>query len=214
MPETPNNPKIYHITHVENLAQIVAEGHLFSDAVINGRGGPQATIGMTSIKQRRLSLPVKCHSGDHVGEYVPFYFCPRSVMLYLIYQANHPDITYRGGQGPIVHLEADLNEAVEWANQNNVRWAFSLSNAGAVYTQFRSDLAQLTDIDWDAVAANDWRAPETKEGKQAEFLVKEQFPWSLVLRIGVKSPAIQSQVRAVLGSVSKPVIEIRPEWYY
>jgi hypothetical protein len=214
MPDPATNPKIYHITHVENLGQIIADGYLFSDAVIDGRGGPQATIGMSSIKQRRLSLPVKCHPGDHVGEYVPFYFCPRSVMLYLIYQANHPEITYRGGQGPIVHLEADLNATVGWANQNNVRWAFSLSNAGAVYTQFRSDLAQLTDIDWDSVAANDWRAPETKEGKQAEFLVKERFPWSLVLRIGVRSPAIQSRVRAIVGSASEPTIEIRPEWYY
>src|SRR5688572_32706394 len=104
---------------------------LISDAAIIARGGPVAAIGMSTIKQRRLRLPVHCHPGDCVGDYVPFYFCPRSIMLFVIHQANHPDLTYRGGQGPIVHLEADLRQVVEWATENGRRWAFSLSNAGA-----------------------------------------------------------------------------------
>ena len=36
-------------------------------------------------------------------------------MLYLIHRANHSELDYRGGQDPIVHLEADLREAVDWA---------------------------------------------------------------------------------------------------
>jgi hypothetical protein len=52
---------------------------------------------------------------------VPFYFCPRSIMLYILYQANDPELTYRGGQGPIVHLEADLRASVAWADQNKKR---------------------------------------------------------------------------------------------
>jgi len=199
---------------VENLPRILTDGCLFSDVVINERGGPSKTIGMSTIKQRRLSLPVKCFSGDKVGEYVPFYFCPRSVMLYIIYQGNHLEVSYRGGQGPIVHLEADLNAAVAWAVQDNRRWAFTLSNAGAVYTEFRSNLTQLSEIDWDAVAAHDWRAPETKEGKQAEFLVYERFPWHSVERIGVSSASIHSRVRAELGGEPRPVVEIKPDWYY
>ena len=31
-----------------------------------------------------------------------------------------------------MHLEADLNEVVAWADASGRRWAFSLSNAGAV----------------------------------------------------------------------------------
>src|SRR5208282_3135915 len=163
---------------------------------------------------RRLSLPVKCHPGDRVGEYVPFYFCPRSVMLYIIYQANHPEVAYRGGQEPIVHLEADLNAALAWALQESRRWAFTLSNAGAVYTQFRSNAGQLNEIDWEAVAARDWRAPEVREGKQAEFLMHEQFPWHLVERIGVSAASVHSRVRAVLGGAARPVAEIKQDWYY
>ena len=115
MTPPPTQPKIYHITHEENLPAIVQAGELWSDAAMIQRGGPKMPIGMSSIKQRRLALPVKCHPGDAVGAYVPFYFCPRSIMLFLIYRANNPDLAYRGGQGPILHLEADLHESVESA---------------------------------------------------------------------------------------------------
>ena len=37
------------------------------------------------------------------------------------------ELAYRGGQGPIVHLEADLRDSVAWADQNRSRWAFTLS---------------------------------------------------------------------------------------
>src|SRR5207244_2315560 len=86
------------------LGQIAADGWLWCDAASVQRGDAGTTIGVSGIKQRRLALPVDCHSGDHVGDYVPFYFCPRSIMLYVIYRANHPELTYREGQEPIVHL--------------------------------------------------------------------------------------------------------------
>ena len=120
---------------VHNLAGIVAEGILLSDAAMIERGGPPQAVGMSAIKRRRVEeLEVSCHPGTKVGDYVPFYFCPRSVMLFVIYCANHPELTYRGGQEPIVHLETDLHAVVAWANANGARWAFSLSNAGARYT--------------------------------------------------------------------------------
>ena len=138
----PAAPKIYHIVHVDRLASIVADGVLWSDAALQRRARPGTTIGMSIIKQRRLTNPVKCRPGLNVGDCVPFYFCPRSVMLYLIHRANHPELDYRGGQGPIVHLEADLHEAANWAERHERRWAFTLSNAGSRYFQDRCDLAQ------------------------------------------------------------------------
>ena len=73
---------------------------------------------MSTIKQRRLRLPplVACHPpSTFVGDDAPFYFCPRSIMLFVIHRKNHPDLLYRGGQEPIVHLEADLHEVIAWA---------------------------------------------------------------------------------------------------
>ncbi|HNQ56172.1 MAG TPA: DUF4433 domain-containing protein [Candidatus Desulfobacillus denitrificans] len=211
----PPQPRLYHITHVDNLPAILAAGGLHSDAAMIAAGGPAAAIGMSSIKQRRLTLPVRCHPGDLVGGYVPFYFCPRSIMLYLIHRANHPELAYRGGQGPILHLEADLGETVAWAAAEGRRWAFSLSNAGAVYTEFRDRLDQLGEVDWAAVAATDFSNALVKEGKQAEFLVRDFFPWHLVRRIGVIDAGIYGQVlHALSGAAHRPAVEVRREWYF
>jgi ssDNA thymidine ADP-ribosyltransferase, DarT len=179
------------------------------------RNAGVATIGMSRIKQRRLALPTRCHPGDVVGDYVPFYFCPRSIMLFLIHRANHPDLGYRGGQEPIVHLELDLNAVVTWADANQRRWAFTLSNAGAAYAEFRLRLGQLGDLNWTAIRSTDFASPTAKEGKQAEFLVRDFVPWELVVRIGVHSKEIAARVAAVISAAQhQPRVEVLPRWYY
>ena len=215
----PQNPKIYHIVHVDRLPSIIADGHLWCDAEIVRCSPPGTTIGMNGIKRRRLGLTLTSHRDLRVGACVPFYFCPRSVMLYLIWQANHPNLTYRGGQQQIVHLEADLRATVNWAEANGLRWAFTLSNAGAYYFEDRCNLARLDEVNWDAVGAARWSGPgiagSVKDGKQAEFLVEREFPWELVERVGVLSNGIAQQVaEATQGAVRRPRVELRPEWYY
>ncbi|OHC76261.1 MAG: hypothetical protein A3G18_06310 [Rhodospirillales bacterium RIFCSPLOWO2_12_FULL_58_28] len=215
MPTPPDQPKIYHIVHMDRLASIIGDGFLWSDAEMTRRTELGTSIGMLNIKQRRLTLPVDCHKDTYVGEYVPFYFCGRSVMLYLIYRGNHSELSYRDGQEPIIHMEADLHSVVAWLKGENKRWAFSLSNAGANYTQFRCDLACLGEVNWPAIAATDFRKADIKEGKQAEFLVYGSFSWQLVSRIGVHSQAVAQKVATVLRDVPhRPAVEIRPEWYY
>jgi hypothetical protein len=215
MSSAPSRPKVYHITHVDNLPSILHAGVILSDATMVAQGGPIATIGMSSIKQRRLQLSVKCHAPDKVGDYVPFYFCPRSIMLYVIHRANHPELAFRGGQGPIVHLEADLHDVVAWAASNSRRWAFSLANAGAVYTSFLSDVGELDQVNWTAVSATDFSDPLVKEGKQAEFLVHGSFPWALVSSIGVHSAAVKARAEAAIAGASHcPNVVVRRDWYY
>lgn len=181
---------------------------------MNERAPVGTTIGMSAIKQRRLrELMLSSHPGLYVGACVPFYFCPRSVMLFMIHRANDPGLGYRGGQGPIIHLETDLQTCVTWAQLNRNRWAFTLSNAGSTYFEDRSDLERLTEIDWEAVKAREWTS--RKEGKQAEFLLESRFPWHLVERIGVQSKAIYTQAAHSLAVADhRPKLEIKPDWYY
>ena len=215
----PPKPKIYHIVHADRLASIVADGYLWSDAEIVKRQSPGTTIGMSNIKARRLNeLSLSCYPDLRVGHCAPFYFCPRSVMLYLIYRRNE-ELAYKGGQEPIIHLEADLRAAVVWAGKNKRRWAFTLSNAGAYYFEDRSDLEKLGDINWDAVQTRQWSGSgvsrSVKEGKQAEFLIELSFPWHLVERIGVYSQANVAPVsNAMRRAAHRPTIEIKRDWYY
>lgn len=210
----PEKPKIYHIVHNDRLASIAGDGFLWSDHEMLSRTVGGTTIGMGKIKKRRLELPVKCHAGAVVGEYVPFYYCPRSIMLYLIHMRN-PEVAFKGGQEPIVHLEFDLRSVIDWANNNRRLWAIALSNAGAYYTEFRDSLDGLGEINWYAVNSTDFRKSAIKEGKQAEFLVYKSVPWFLVKRIGVHNGNIQRQVGEMISSFSdQPTVHIMSDWYY
>lgn len=214
MNDVPPQPKIYHIAHVDRLPSIVATGGLLSDAMVQAQVLGGTMIGMNPIKQRRLTeLQLASHPGLFVGACVPFYFCPRSVMLYLIHRRN-AELAYQGGQASIIHLQADLGATVAWANAQRVRWAFTLSNAGSYFFEDRNDLARLGEINWVAVQANNWSGG-LKEGKQAEFLLEQHFPWHLIERIGVHSATIYRQVVNVLPAHGhRPPVEVRPDWYY
>ena len=158
-------------------------------------------------------MALSSHPGLHVGECVPFYFCPRSVMLYVIARANSPEMSYRGGQEPIIHLEADLSQTVARAVSNERRWAFTTSNAASSYFDDFSDLDNLDKLDWDAIQANQWSGRQ--ERKQAEFLVEFSFPWSLISRIGVYSHEVGNTVLEVMrASDHRPPVEINRGWYY
>ena len=207
--------RIYHITHVDNLPGIVEAGGLFADADNRVNAHVHTKVGMKVIKQRRQMLPVTSQRGTVVGQYVPFYFCSRSVMLYLLHRGNHPDLEYRGGQAPIVHLVADLDRVVHWATQSHTRWAFSFSNAGARYARFSSSANDLQLLNWNTIASRDFREPEVKEAKQAEFLVHTFFPFSQVDEIGVLSSNVEAKVRTALRvGPHIPTVQIRRDWYY
>lgn len=214
MNAVPPQPKIYHIAHVDRLPSIVATGGLLSDAMAQAQALGGTMIGMNHIKQRRLTeLQLASHPGLFVGACVPFYFCPRSVMLYLIHRRN-AELAYQGGQASIIHLQADLGAVVAWANAQPARWAFTLSNAGSYFFEDRNDLARLGEINWAAVHANNWSGG-LKEGKQAEFLLEQHFPWHLIERIGVQSATVYRQVvNALPAHGYRPPVEVRPDWYY
>lgn len=215
---TPEKPMIYHIVHVDRLESIIGDGGLHSDATMADRPAVGTTIGMTNIKERRLTWNVPCHAGTHVGDYVPFNFCPRSVMLYAIHRkGNDPesetDLEYTGGQAEIVHLEADLKKVVDWANGGNRRWAFSTGNAATAGVGFHTDLSQLGSIDWDAVQADSWS--DVRAAKQAEFLMHDFFPWHLIYRIGVHSNNVRLRVGDLIKEAShRPRVRVEHSWYY
>lgn len=207
--------KIYHIIHLDRLSSIVNDGFLWCDREAVKRVSIGTSIGMDKIKLRRLNeLTLKNNYPElFVGDCVPFYFCPRSVMLYLIYRANHDELQYQGGQDSILHLQADLYKTIEWAKQFSRKWVFTTSSAASKYFDDYSNMAELSLIEWDAVNARDWT--ECREKKQAEFLIEYSFPWHLITYIGVKNEVDFKKVASILQyNPHQPRIEIKPQWYY
>ncbi len=197
---------IYHITDVENLPGILSEGGLSSDAVMAQK--KPTVIGYGHIKQRRLTqIRVSCCKGRFVGEFVPFYFCPRSPMLF----TTNKGATGRqpGCQKSILHLVSRVSVGIALGQA----WAVSDGNAGAFHTCYGSTLDDIKALDWEAIRATDWRG-RTHE-KSAEFLVADYFPWEGFHAIGCQNKDVAQKVVDSLNSQKhRPAVSIQSAWYY
>lgn len=209
----PQKPKIYHIVHVNRLSSIIDKGYLFCDNHVVGQKLPGTSIGMPKLKQKRLKKSLGSYKELLVGDCVPFYFCPRSVMLYVINRAKyHEDMEYEDGQNNILHLQADLFKVVAWARQKNLRWVFTTGNAAAADTDDYRDLNDLNKIKWQAVEARAWK--NNRAAKQSEFLLEKKMPFHLIENIGVINKSIQIKVQRVLKKYKLLTVSIEKEWYY
>jgi hypothetical protein len=206
MRHDPEKILIYHITDVANLPSILVENGLHSDAVMVKRN-PEI-IGYDHIKKRRLKeIPVPCCGWRRVGEFVPFYFCPRSPMLFTINKGN----TGRPAncQKSIVHLVSTMSAGIAAGKI----WAISSGNAGAYHTTFSASPDALDELDWEAIRATQWQGKQHQ--KSAEFLVADFFPWSAIQKIGCQNSTTADKVKALLADIAhQPAVEIKTNWYY
>jgi hypothetical protein len=206
MAHDPEKILIYHITDVVNLPGIVAENGIYSDAVMAKRN-PEI-IGYDHIKKRRLKdIPVPCCQWRYVGEFVPFYFCPRSPMLFTIDKGNTGRL--QGCQRTIVHLVSTMAAGIATGKS----WAVSSGNAGAFHTTYAAKLEALDTLDWEAIRATQWEGKQHQ--KSAEFLVADSFPWAAIHLIGCQNSTTADKVRSLLADVAhQPAVEIKTNWYY
>lgn len=206
MNHRPDQTFIYHITDIENLPSILANSGLRSDAAM-AQHDP-TVIGYGHIKQRRMTeIRVDCCGGRFVGEFVPFYFCPRSPMLYTINRGH----TGRppGCQRTIVHLVSTLAAGIS----QNRPWAISDGNAGAFHTTFSAELSALAGLDWAAIRATQWNGRTHQ--KSAEFLLADFFDWSSFHAVGCYNNETALQVQNMLThNILRPTVSVQSNWYY
>jgi hypothetical protein len=202
-------PPIYHITHVKNLPGIIEKGGLYCDR--DAKNIEFVSIGHKEIKQRRLRKQVPLGPGGVLADYVPFYFAPRSPMLYTINRGNVEG--YTGGQEPIVHLVS----STESVDSKGMLWVFTEGHAVMDYTDFFDDFTDLGRIDWPLMASKFWfdrdEDPDRCRRRQAEFLVHNFFPWKLFLEIGVCNTSTAEKVKTILAGAGVPV-SVKGAWYY
>ncbi len=152
--------------------------------------------------------PVTVAAGGTLGNYVPFNFCPRSVMLYVVAQGHE---NYQEGQQPIVHLVS----SIETIRAIGRPWLFTDRHADLGYANQYDTVDRLGEVDWSVMLERYWSDPEVKEKRQAEFLVHDWCPWEAIETIGVINQAIMARVEAAIaGAGHKPRVEVHPDWYY
>src|SRR5947208_12538957 len=135
-----------------------------------------------------MKRPVLVAAGGTLGQYVPFNFCPRSVMLYVVSQ-GHQD--YSGGQRPIIHLVSSIQTAITTGRS----WFFTDRHADLGYAQQFGSLGALDKVDWQLMPLQYWGGDtEVREKRQAEFLIHDSCPWTTINSIGVINDTIAEQV--------------------
>lgn len=204
---------IYHMTHVRNLEPILELGGLYCDRAMAERQVQAVGIAHKHIKERRAKRQVPTCKRGTLADYVPFYFAPRSPMLYAIHCGQVEG--YSEGQRPVLHLMSSA-EAVQAAG---LPFTFTEGHAEMAFSEFFEDLADLARIDWKIVEATYWRDTDAdmdrKRRRQAEFLVHEFFPWALVAKIGVINDAMAQEVnRIVVGQRHNLEVRVERSWYY
>lgn len=206
--------EIYHITHINNLSSILRSGGLIAKSKQKLQEISYTDIAHQNIQDRRAITRVPCGVGGRLHDYIPFYFAPRSPMLYSIYRGNVE--SYAEGQAPVLHLvsEAELVEASE------IPFVFTDDHAIMTYSDFFDNLELLTEkIDWDLMEFKYWYNtsddPDRKRRRQAEFLIYEFCPWWLIQEIGVINNRVRIQVQKILQNVDdKPPVKVYSNWYY
>lgn len=204
---------IYHITHIQNLLKILDAGCLWCDNERKERNLETQGIAYDTIKARRSRRPVPTCKGGVVADYVPFYFAPRSPMLYAIYKGMVDN--YQGGQESIIHLVSKA----EVISEKNLPFTFTNGHAEMALTEFYESLDNLDKIDWDLMKSPYWNDTvndmNRKWRRQAEFLVHNNFPVSLIAGIGVLSDGIKNQVEEILRKTNIEItVKVFPNWYY
>lgn len=203
------NHAIFHITHADNVVNIAHNGRLWCDAQRIALGLVNTNIGYSHIKERRMRHPVTVAAGGTLGNYVPFNFCPRSVMLYVVSQGHE---NYQDGQQPIIHLVSSI-DAIRATGKP---WFFTDRHADLGYANQFDSLERLNEVDWALMPLRKWGGDqEVKERRQAEFLVHDWCPWTAIEAIGVMDQAVADRLEtAIAGESHKPRIEVHRDWYY
>lgn len=204
---------IFHITPLENLGLILKSKQLFSKRKLEKKGCLYSSPSHPCIQDRRSDTKVSISPWGTLHDYVPFYFAPRSPMLYAIHKGQVKD--YKNGQGSIIYLVT----SAEQIKSADCSFVFTDGHAVMEPLRFYNDLAELKRIDWGLMKEHYWNNteedPDRKRRRQAEFLVYGEVPARLIKGIGVYDVEAKNKVNERLLNFSSelPVL-IRGSWYY
>jgi hypothetical protein len=136
-------------------------------------------------------------------------------MLYQLHTGWVRD--YNERQDPIIYLVSTVQKVLE----AGLPFVFSNGHGIAAYTAWFDSAGDLPAVDWNTVYAKVWRDSiddmDRQRRKQAEFLVHQFCPWSVIESIAVCNRHIKEHVEVIfseaVASAVRPVI-IKTEWYY
>lgn len=203
---------LYHFTSIHHLASIIEHGLVCDTSAATGLLSVE--VGNRGIKEQRRRRPVPVAPGGVVADYVPFYFAPRSPMLYAITMGNVPE--YSGGIDPLLYLVTTAERLAELG----LPMLFTDRNAVLATAHFTPSLADIdTLIDWPLMRARMWNntpsEPDRRERRMAECLVYSRVPWEAIQYVVARTPPRATEARATLTRFSQSIaVRTKRDWYF
>ena len=197
-----------------NLPGILASGCIQADSLVGRSSALRIEVGDLNVKARRKQRRVPLAPFGRVADYVPFYFAPRSPMLFTLAKGNVP--TYSDGQDPLVYLVSHTDTAAD----AGLPCLFSDGNCASPLTKVFNDLSALgSAVDWEIMTARMWaNTPDDQDRmrrRMAEFLVHQRMPVACVSQIVVRHETMKRQADAILAAYGADIpLAVRPWWYF
>ncbi|TFD65720.1 DarT ssDNA thymidine ADP-ribosyltransferase family protein [Cryobacterium ruanii] len=233
--------RIYHLTHISNLAAILRDGRLLANEALTVR--PAVDISAAATRNQRREARV---AGDDrsVAEYVPFFLSPNATVWESI-RAEQAD--------PRLALDAHGSEAFDFVmlvstvkKINDGLAALAAAPEAAAPEAAAPETAADADAPADetpraagtvAVTNGDAAGSLTRFGAtpataermlqtlraeadgamilDAELLVPDAVPMELITLVGVCNDNVRETVRGILkASAFKPKVAVYPPWFH
>lgn len=207
---SPERALLFRITHRDNVAHLLRHGMQCRSSTVFDSNF--VTIGNPDIIDRRKGWPVDVPPGGVLADYVPFYFTPRTPMLYNIV-TGHNGLTLRM-RSEIVVLVTSLDRLEEL----ELPYVIADRNAVLVSATFTSGRAGLAGLRWDNWQGSDFKRddgdPAKIEQYQAEALVHKSLPPSALRAIITYDSGTQATVaQAVSDAGLSTPVHVRSIWY-
>lgn len=163
----------FRLLHINNIPDLLKNGivHWNSPKAYN----KYISIGDTSIIKIRNSHYIE-NSNYAIGDYIPFYFGPRSPMLYVI-QHGYNGVTKIDAVN-LVYCIIRIDDIIN----SNINCVFTDGHALSALTKWYSKdkLSQLDSIiNYDDVYTGNWVSEDDrdlKRRKEAELLIQDDLP--------------------------------------
>jgi hypothetical protein len=190
------------MTHINNLAAIVKNGGLLCKNELTRTNSSFEDIANSDVQDKRAKVIVRLKPGGTLHDYVPFYFSGQTPML----------LVNKQRQNDIIFLVSNTDTILE----SNIPFMFTDRHAVIQYANFYNDLNDLNKVDWKTIKNKYWgESVDSKEKKQAEFLVHKSLPFTHIYGIGVlNEDTIKSTTSILRNSQHQPTIKVKKEWYF
>jgi hypothetical protein len=215
--------RIYHVTHIRNLAGILESGALLADTSEAWTARPTVDISSGPNRDARRSALIAGDGSARVAGYVPFFLSPNARLW---------DGLLAGTADP--RLSADAHSAEVFDFVILVSTVKKLRDARVVDAVPEVDDAAaaavaVTDGDAAGAVTRIGATPDASDSllrrlradtdsdaiRRAELLVAETFPFGLVTLVGVANDKVRDEVRGILAaSAHKPKVAVYPPWFH